>query len=422
MGCVSSKLVSKEIEQEKKSRRNGDYAHHVVSLTSTTYGALSLDKAKVQNPPPQQPEQEQEQESEAKHNSKECAAEARKSSSSPRREEPAEIINAWELMEGLEEEIAIVVQSKKSPKSKLFLRGFAEKDPRSPMKFLNQITSPRKSNSKKVAGKENKGRISGIRSTENSPKPILKESNTNSVKKPSPKLWASIKGTPKCDSSRFDSGVVISRRRSLGPLFDPDLVASLEKEVSEEEAEIKKMVSSASTRVVKSLNSDKFLESYKRICPPGGENKVVIYTTTLRGIRKTFEDCNVARSVVESMNVEIFERDISMHSAFKEELRVLMGSKEVRVPLVFVKGRLIGGAEEMLRLDEEGKLGILLEGIPAAAAAGCWRCGGVRFVMCVECSGSCRVVGEDGRKSVKCGNCNENGLIQCPKCCSIALV
>lgn len=417
MGCVSSKLVAKEIAQEKL-RRNVDYAHHVVSLTSSTYGVLSLDKAKGGYQEPSPPPPTQERGSESKRISSAAEAEKSPSPSPPRREEAAEIINAWELMEGLEEEIAIAVQSKRSPKSKLFLRGFAEKDPRSPMKFLNQMTSPRKA--KKVAGKENRGRgVNGTRSLENSPKTLLKESNNlnQSVKKPSPKLWASIKGTPKCDSSRFDSGGVPSRRRSLGPLFDPDLVASLEKEVSEEEEEIKKMISTSSTRVIKSQNPDTFLESYKKKCPPGGENAVVIYTTTLRGIRKTFEDCNVARSILESTNVEVFERDVSMHSAFKEELRVLMGSKEVKVPLVFVKGRLIGGAEEMVRLDEEGKLGILLDGIPAAAAAGCWRCGGVRFVMCVECSGSCRVVGEDGRKSVKCSKCNENGLIQCPKCC-----
>lgn len=414
MGCVSSKLVAKEIEQEKL-HGNGDYAHHVVSLTSSTYGVLSLDKEKRADQPPQ------ERESEAKQSSKECVVVEAKKSSPPRGEEPAEIINAWELMEGLEEEIAVVVQSKRSPKSKLFLRGFADKDPRSPLKFLNQMSSPRKA--KKVIGKENKGRVSGgIRSLENSPKPILKECNNNlkeSGKKPSPRLWASIKGSPKCSSLRFDSGVVASRRRSLGPLFDPDLVASLEREVSEEEEEIKKMVSSSSssTHAIKSQSPETFLESYKKICPPGGENAVVIYTTTLRGIRKTFEDCNVARSIIESQNVEMFERDISMHSAFKEELRVVMGSKEVRVPLVFVRGRLIGGGDEIVKLDEEGKLGTLFDGIPAAAAAGCWRCGGVRFVMCVECSGSCRVVGEDGRKSVKCNECNENGLIQCPKCC-----
>lgn len=54
----------------------------------------------------------------------------------------------------------------------------------------------------------------------------------------------------------------------------------------------------------------------------------------------------MARSIIESMNVEVFERAILMHSTFKEELRVLMGSKEVKVPLVFVKVRLIGGAKD----------------------------------------------------------------------------
>ncbi|KAK4419391.1 hypothetical protein Salat_2352000 [Sesamum alatum] len=405
MGCVSSKLIAKEIKQENSYRRNGDYAHHVVSLTSSTYGVLKLDQ------PPKQ-------EVEVKQCVKECVVEVRKAS--PSREEPSEIINAWEMMEGLEEEVVpVVVQSKKSPKSRPF-------DARSPLKFLNQMGSPRKV--KKVGGKENKGRGNGTGTgpLENSPKTVLKECNNNlkeSVKKPSPRLWASIRGSPngkRCDSLRFDSGVVMSRRRSLGPLFDPELVASLEKEVSEEEEEIKKIVSNSSTptsrKARNSHDSDAILELYKKKCPPGGENAVVIYTTTLRGIRKTFEDCNVARSIIESQNVRMIERDISMHSGFKEELRVLMGSKEVKVPLVFVKGRLIGGADEMVKLDEEGKLGSLLAGIPEAAA-GCGGCAGIRFMMCVECNGSCKVLGQDGKKSVKCNKCNENGLIQCPLCC-----
>ncbi|KAI3471927.1 hypothetical protein Pfo_028615 [Paulownia fortunei] len=392
MGCVSSKLVAKEIEQENLYM-NGDYTHHVVSLTSSTYGVLKLDKEKENQP--------QKQEVEVKQSIKECFVEVKKSS--PSREEPSEIINAWELMEGLEEEVPVVVQSKRSPKSRLFLRGFTDMDARSPLKFLNQMGSPRKV--KKVGGKENKGRVNGgLGSLENSPKTVLKECHNlkeNVKGKPSPRLWASIKGSPngkRCDSLRIDSGVVLSRRRNLGPLFDPELVASLEKEVSEEEEEIKKMVSEFH-------ESDAILELYKKKCPPGGENTVVIYTTTLRGIRKTFEDCNVARSIIESQNVQVFERDISMHSGFKEELRGLMSCKEVKVPLVF-----------MVKLDEEGKLGILFHGIPKAAA-GCAGCAGIRFVMCMECSGSCKLLGEDGKKSVKCNKCNENGLIQCPICC-----
>ena len=94
-----------------------------------------------------------------------------------------------------------------------------------------------------------------------------------------------------------------------------------------------------------------------------------------------------------------------------------MGTKEVKVPVVFVKGRSIGGAEQVMKLDEEGKLGILLDGIPRGVAGGCEGCGGVRFVMCVECNGSCKVLDGEGKKMVKCGECNENGLIHCPVCC-----
>ncbi|CAA0818830.1 Glutaredoxin family protein [Striga hermonthica] len=336
---------------------------------------------------------------------------------SPFRDPPAEIINAWELMAGLEDEI---IPGRRSVKSGPLTRSLTGIESISPMKFLSQVGSPRKS--KKIAGKENKGRANNAGSTENSPKAIiLKDSNSNNAKdgtkKPSPRLWASIKGSPgvkRSESLRFLSG-----RRILGPLFDPELLAEFEREVSEEEEEIKKMISAnQSPKKSKSLlESEGFLESYKRKCPPGGQNAVVLYTTTLRGIRKTFEDCNAARSIVVAHRVQVLERDISMDSGFKEELRGLMGSKEVRVPLVFVKGRLIGGSDEVARLDEEGKLGVLLRGIPRAGPAGCKGCAGVRFVMCYECSGSCKLLGDDGRKSVKCGKCNENGLIVCPICC-----
>ncbi|KAF8407359.1 hypothetical protein HHK36_006487 [Tetracentron sinense] len=67
-----------------------------------------------------------------------------------------------------------------------------------------------------------------------------------------------------------------------------------------------------------------------------------------------------------------------------EELRMLMGKKEVRVPVVFVKGRLIGGADEVVQMEEEGKLGILFNGIPRGLVG----CGGGRFVMCMDYNGS----------------------------------
>ncbi|XWS56007.1 hypothetical protein CRYUN_Cryun09bG0049500 [Craigia yunnanensis] len=90
-----------------------------------------------------------------------------------------------------------------------------------------------------------------------------------------------------------------------------------------------------------------------------------------------------------------------MDSGFKEELRKLTGTKEVKVPLVLVKGRLIGEVEEIVKLEEEGKLEILFDGIPMAIP-GCKGCAGVRFVMCTECNGSCKVLDEE-QKKMRCG-------------------
>ncbi|EPS64090.1 hypothetical protein M569_10691 [Genlisea aurea] len=395
MGCVSSVLFPRGIRRGSRVPKKREFSHHVVSLTSTTYGVLNLDKPS-ESPP-------REEEGEAGRNSVEV-----KKTTSPAREQPSEIINAWELMEGLEEESSFVVPSKRTPKMGPFSReGFC----RSPLKMFNQVGSPRKL--KKIGGKENSPMKIAVKGC----------NNFRDSKKNSPKLWSSsiIRGTgtpnsAKSDSFRFDSGVTPpSRRRSLGPLFDPELLNSFEKELSAEQK-------IASRRSRSSHDSASILNSYKKKCPPGGESAVILYTTTLRGIRKTFEECNLARSIIESQDVQMFERDISMDSGYRQELKSLMGGggggthKNIGVPLLFIKGRLIGGVEEILKLEDNGKLAALLEGIPPAPPD-CRSCGGIRFLMCVECNGSCKVLEEGKTKSRKCSKCNENGLIQCPFCC-----
>ncbi|XP_061366772.1 uncharacterized protein At3g28850 [Gastrolobium bilobum] len=389
MGCVSSKHIKKDLKQQVTFNNGGGggYINHVVSLTSTTYGALRLDKD---------------------HSIvTECVAVAESKPSPPRRREEPEVINAWELMEGLEDGVPISNQPKKSPKSSPFLRGFIATDPRSPLKFLNQFGSPK--SLKKFTGKENKLQLNvvrgGMRRLDYSPKGILKPTkfSPNSCKN---------------RRNSFGSDTGCSLRRSPTPLFDPELLASYEKELSEEEEQIKRMVwaTPKTRRARKSLDSQSLIHMFENKCPPGGENCVVIYTTTLRGIRKTFEDCNKVRSIIESHCVHMVERDVSMDSGFKEELRKLMGTKQVNVPVVFVKGRLVGGADEVLKLEEEEKLGVLFDGIPRALG-GCETCAGVRFVMCMKCNGSCKVLDEEHKKTVRCGHCNENGIVQCPICC-----
>ncbi|GKV31820.1 hypothetical protein SLEP1_g40483 [Rubroshorea leprosula] len=339
MGCVSSKLVKKEIKRDILLNNGGDCVNHVVSLTSSTYGVLKLENENQNQP------------------IKEIVAEAKEVQRSPPREVP-EVINAWELMEDLEDGITIWNQARKSPKSRVCIRGFAEKDVRSPLKFLSRSGSPKKV--KRFGGKENRGVGNGNRKLDFSPKSILKVNNSSDNPfKAVLSMGFPVKST-KGESFNGDSEFS-SRRKSFSPLFDPELVALYEKELSEEEEHIKMVISPVTDirNQRKSQDSEAVLQLFDKMCPPGGENAVVIYTTTLRGIRKTFEDCNTVRSILESHCIQIFERDISMDSGFKEELRRLMGTKEVKVPILFVKGRLIGGVEEVVKMEEEGKLGIL---------------------------------------------------------------
>ncbi|KAF7116431.1 hypothetical protein RHSIM_RhsimUnG0029400 [Rhododendron simsii] len=71
------------------------------------------------------------------------------------------------------------------------------------------------------------------------------------------------------------------------------------------------------------------LLDFEERCPPGGIDSVVLYTTGLRGIRKTFEDCNSIKFLLDSFRVLYSERDISMHSVFREELWMTLGGKIV---------------------------------------------------------------------------------------------
>ena len=102
------------------------------------------------------------------------------------------------------------------------------------------------------------------------------------------------------------------------------------------------------------------------------------------------------------------------------------------LPQLYLNGKLIGSLEELRALDDQGRLGPLLEAhkrdltsarpalVHATASQGgadlaCDACGGRRFVVCAECNGS-----RKGRKVfdsyLKCSHCNENGLQPCRAC------
>ncbi|VVB13451.1 unnamed protein product [Arabis nemorensis] len=159
-----------------------------------------------------------------------------------------------------------------------------------------------------------------------------------------------------------------------------------------------------------------FLE-FEEICPPGGEDSVVFYTTGLRGVRKTFEACRRVRFLLENHRVMYRERDVSMDSEFREEMWSLLGRK-VTSPRLFIRGRYIGGAEEVVALNENGKLKKLLEGISLVHSP-CECCENERFLICSNCHGSSRLIIEDHHDEemwTRCRECNENGLVKCPLC------
>lgn len=151
---------------------------------------------------------------------------------------------------------------------------------------------------------------------------------------------------------------------------------------------------------------------------PGAEKKIVIYFTSLRVIRSTFDDCKTVRSILRSFRVSIDERDVSMDAGFMEELKTILGIREktkLSLPRVFIGGRYIGGAEEIRQLHEAGELKKYVEGLIPADFSTCEVCGGHRFILCDECNGSHKYYSEKGGFRT-CTACNENGLIRCPSC------
>ncbi|XP_010917118.1 uncharacterized protein At3g28850 [Elaeis guineensis] len=169
--------------------------------------------------------------------------------------------------------------------------------------------------------------------------------------------------------------------------------------------------------------------------PSGGQRKVVLYFTSLRGVRKTYEECYLVRMILRGYEVCVDERDVSMDRGFRDELTEILGTGYGGswLPRVFANGRDLGGAEEVRQMHESGELGKAMEDCTeefvdkGGRGRPCQGCGDVRFVLCERCSGSCKVYLEEEKEEVewedvecgfrRCPECNENGLVRCPVCC-----
>ncbi|KAK8574609.1 hypothetical protein V6N12_062299 [Hibiscus sabdariffa] len=169
-------------------------------------------------------------------------------------------------------------------------------------------------------------------------------------------------------------------------------------------------------RTTKSSISSGFINPTIRL--PGTEDRIVVYLTSLRGIRRTYEDCYAVRMIFRGFRLWIDERDISMDAAYKKELQNILKVRKVTLPQVFIKGKYIGGADVIKSMFEMGELAKVLDDFPRRQPGFvCNACGDVRFVPCGNCSGSRKLFDDDEGSLKRCFECNENGLIRCPDCC-----
>lgn len=262
-----------------------------------------------------------------------------------------------------------------------------------------------------------------------SPKLNSKQNGTLSPIKDKP-IWDQL-ADEEANCLEFDPEVISTFRKSFQEL-SPNHPFYIKPKDSEEQSPFPTR-NDLSLDVLDAKKVNSVARDYKR----GGNEKVVVYFTSLRGVRKTYEDSGHVRVILKGLGVRVDERDVSMHSGFKEELRELLGEgfRGAGLPHVFVGKKYIGGAEEIRRMHEDGQLEKVVEGcemVDDGGGGACEACGDIRFVPCETCSGSCKIYNEGDEEDFvesedgevggdsgfqRCRDCNENGLIRCPVCC-----
>ncbi|PRQ16728.1 putative thioredoxin-like protein [Rosa chinensis] len=134
------------------------------------------------------------------------------------------------------------------------------------------------------------------------------------------------------------------------------------------------------------------------ICPPGGRDKIVLYTTSLGAVLRTYQACNDVRAALTNLGVMFSELDVSWeHEGYLKELRELMidkGREATMPPRLFVKGRYVGGSEDVFKLLEEGWFCQVLQ--HNSSSTSCKDCGETGFQQCSHCK---------GKGSVICASC-----------------
>ena len=345
--------------------KKGD-THHLVSLTSTTYGSLLLIDQK-------DPNLSQKNQPHLTKTSNQTELEHSLS--------PDSVINTWELMDGLDEE-----------------EERQEGIPKPP--YTSILDKPSSCRYTAFDGSARKKLLDSFESLKTSQTATENSSSPASTKKP---LWQHL--SEEALLAKLDPSVAWSYRRALSS---------------------RQLGRNTLSRDIRSMGSSPLVFSpsfsfgKNNLCRlPGTKDRIVLYCTSLRGIRKTYEDCCSVRMILRGFRVAVDERDISMDSSYRKELQDVLGGKAVTLPQVFIRGKYVGNADEMKHMNESGELARLLEGFPSQDPGFvCDNCGDARFVPCPNCNGSRKVFEHQEGGLRRCPDCNENGLIRCPGCCS----
>ncbi|KAL0917049.1 hypothetical protein M5K25_012089 [Dendrobium thyrsiflorum] len=362
MGCMSSREANLDSQRSRLSygrslsmpvvhgsRRKGD-SLHVVSLTFSTLGSLRLD--------PNQDSSYQEMMKTNDHDQKAHKPIAASAGHVDPPEPESETINSWELMEGLDEyESPLPLQPSLADRSFSF-------------DTMRESLEPPPARSK-----------SSVTSTAGSPQPF----------------WI--------QTDQFDPEVISNFQKAMTELSPqhPTLLRRLStvryrpEEIPKFPGIVKARVAAFQEQIDARRGSFKSTASLKIALlekpPPAGKGKLVLYSTSLRGVRKTYEDCWNAKVILESYGVRIDERDVSMHGGFRDELNEILGAG-TKLPKIFADGRLLGGAEEVVKMHDNGELREALKDCEMAVClkgsngVDCERCGDYRFLPCEICSGA----------------------------------
>ncbi|KAM7290740.1 hypothetical protein ISCGN_027336 [Ixodes scapularis] len=152
------------------------------------------------------------------------------------------------------------------------------------------------------------------------------------------------------------------------------------------------------------------------------EGRVVLYTTSMGVIRKTWEQCRRVKNTLQTLLIRFEERDVFMNRTHQKEVMDRMGLAHVVVPQLFVEGQHLGGAEMVERLNETGQLRQMLKPYKKSTVGGtCTMCGGFQYLPCPVCGGSKKSAQHRHRFSssiifLRCRNCDEGGLVRCQLC------